>query len=109
MTVSVTGSPFQVQAWRSGSIFELPALERLGVGFLWGLGWSSRREAAQNRLHALDQKALGERFADEIVGAHLEAEQLVDLLVLRGQEDHRQVRSSGAGGAAAPCRPCAAS
>jgi hypothetical protein len=28
---------------------------------------------------------------DEIVGAHLEAEQLVDLVVLRGQEDHRQV------------------
>ena len=47
--------------------------------------------AAQDRLDALDEQALRERFADEIVGAHLEAEQLVDLLVLGGEEDHRQI------------------
>ena len=47
--------------------------------------------AAQHRFDALDQKPLRERFADEIVGAHLQAEQLVDLLVLGGEEDHRHV------------------
>jgi hypothetical protein len=50
-----------------------------------------RHAAAQHRLHALDQEALREWFADEVVGAHLEAEQLVDLLVLGGEEDHRHV------------------
>jgi len=51
----------------------------------------SRGWASQHRLHALDQKPLRERFADEVVGAHLEAEQFVDLLILRGKEDHRQL------------------
>ena len=46
---------------------------------------------AQHRLHALDEEPLREGFADEIVGAHLEAEQFVDLLVLRGEEDDRHV------------------
>jgi hypothetical protein len=32
-----------------------------------------------------------EWFADKIVGPHLEAEQLVDLLILRGEKDHRYV------------------
>ena len=49
------------------------------------------RGAAQDRLDPLDQEALGERLPDEIVGAHLEAEQFVDLLVLRGQENDRQI------------------
>src|ERR1700674_3947800 len=49
------------------------------------------RGAPQHRLDALDQEALRERLADEIVGAHFQAEQLVDLLVLGGEEDHRQV------------------
>ena len=56
-----------------------------------GLDLVARREPAQNRLHALDEEALRKRLPDEIVGAHLEAEQFVDLLVLRGQEDHRQI------------------
>ena len=38
-----------------------------------------------------DQQALRERFADEIVRAHFEAEQFVDLLILGGEEDHRHV------------------
>ena len=48
-------------------------------------------ETAQDRLHTLHQQALREGFADEIVGAHLQAEQFVDLLVLGGEEDHRQL------------------
>ena len=42
-------------------------------------------------MHALDQEPLRKRFADEIVGAHFEAEQFVDLVILRGEEDHRQI------------------
>ena len=64
------------------------ALEHLGVGFLRRRG-VLRRGAAQHRLHALDQEPLRERFADEVVGAHLEAEHFVDLLVLGGEEDDR--------------------
>jgi hypothetical protein len=71
---------------------ELTALERLGVHLPGGGRHILRGEAAQHRLHALDEETLGEGFADEVVRAHLEAEELVDLLVLRGQEDHRQVR-----------------
>ena len=52
------------------------------------LGWKRRK----HRLDALNHEALGERFGDVVVGAHLEAEQLVDLLVLGGEEDHRHVR-----------------
>ncbi len=51
----------------------------------------ARLRPAQHRLDPLDQQPLREGFADEVVGAHLEAEQLVDLLVLGGQEDHRQL------------------
>jgi hypothetical protein len=40
----------------------------------------------------LDQQALRKRFADEIVGPHFQAEQFIDLLILRGEKDHRQVR-----------------
>ena len=47
--------------------------------------------AAQHRLHPLDQQALAERLVDVVVGAEVEAEDLVDLLVLGGQDDHRQV------------------
>ena len=50
-------------------------------------GRIARLRPAQHCLHPLDQKPLRERFADEIVGAHLEPEQLVDLLVLGGEED----------------------
>ena len=56
-----------------------------------GGGLVLRGEAAQHRLDPLDQEPLRERLPDEVVGAHLEAEQLVDLLVLGGQEDDRQV------------------
>jgi hypothetical protein len=35
---------------------------------------------------------LRKRFADEVVGAHLQAEQFVDLLFFRCEEDHWQVQ-----------------
>ncbi len=70
---------------------ELAALERAGLlrrGFGRGLAGAG---AAQDGAHALDQQTLRERLLDEVVGTHLQAEQLVDLVVLGGQEDHRQV------------------
>ncbi len=73
-----------------GIHLELAALQDLGLGLLLRGGFL-RTGAAQDRLDPFDQQALGEGFADEIVGAHLQAEQFVDLLVLGGEEDHRQV------------------
>ena len=43
-------------------------------------------DATQDRLDALDEQSLRKRLPNEIVGAHLETEQFVDLLVLRGEE-----------------------
>jgi hypothetical protein len=40
---------------------------------------------------AFDQQALAERLADIIVGAHGKAQRLVDLGVLRREEDHRHL------------------
>ena len=52
----------------------------------------SRGEARRSTaLHALHQKPLRERLLDEVVGADLEPEELVDLLVSGGEEDDRQV------------------
>ena len=47
--------------------------------------------AAQHGADAFEQQALGERLPDEIVGAHAQAQHLVDLLVLGGEEDHREL------------------
>jgi hypothetical protein len=43
-------------------------------------------------LEYLHQQALGERLGDEIVGAHFQAKQFIDLFILRGEEDHRNIR-----------------
>ena len=45
--------------------------------------------AAQQGADALDQQALAERLGDVVVGAEAQAHQLVHLLVLGGEEDHR--------------------
>src|SRR6478672_9180666 len=67
------------------------ALQHLaGVGFLYG-GRVLRSAAAEHRLDPFDEKPLREWLLDEVVRAHLQAEQLVDLLVLGCQEDHRHV------------------
>ena len=47
--------------------------------------------AAQYGFDTLDQQTLRKRLTDELVGAHFQAEQFVDLLILRGEKDHRQV------------------
>src|SRR5437899_664949 len=47
--------------------------------------------APDQRPDALDQQALRKRLSDVVVGAHAQTEQLVDLVVLRGQEDDRDV------------------
>jgi hypothetical protein len=47
--------------------------------------------AAQHHLDPFRQEALRKGFTDEIVGPHFQAEQFVDLLLLRGEKDHRQV------------------
>jgi hypothetical protein len=87
--VSITCSFFQVQmAFRIDA--QLPELEHLAVGLL-GQAAVFGRGAAQHRFDALGQKPLRKRFADEIVGAHFEAEQYINLLFLRGQEDYRQI------------------
>ncbi len=48
--------------------------------------------ASQDGLDAFHQKALREGFCDEIVSTHLQAEQFVDLFILGGQEDNRNIR-----------------
>ena len=54
----------------------------VGSGVFLLFGVVARRGAAQNRLDALDQQSLAERLGDEIVGTHLETEQLVDFFIL---------------------------
>ena len=47
--------------------------------------------AAQHGADALQQQPLGEGLADEIVSAHAQTQHLVDLFVLRGEEDDREL------------------
>jgi hypothetical protein len=69
-----------------------PALQHFGIDFLaLAAVRCLRSHAAQHYLDALDQEPLRERFADEIVRAHVKAEQFVDLLVLGGEKDYRHV------------------
>src|SRR5579883_2808330 len=64
---------------------ELAALNhRLGIGRPLA---PRQFAAAQQRADPLDEEALRERLLDVVVGAHPEAEQLVDLVILRGEKD----------------------
>jgi hypothetical protein len=74
-----------------GIHLELAALEHLGLVLDHAGCRIAGLSTPEDRLHPLDQKPLRERFADKVVSAHLEAEQLIDLFVLRGEEDHRQL------------------
>ena len=49
--------------------------------------------AAQDRLDPLDQQTLAEGLVHIVVGPKVEAEDLVDLFVLGGQDNDRDVRS----------------
>ena len=53
----------------------------------------ARARAPEQRLDALGQEALRERLGDVVVGADIEADHLVHLVVLRGEEDDREVRT----------------
>ncbi len=72
------------------------AADRIGQVF-GRLGIGGNRIAAhdfaapQNGANAGEQQALAEWLGDVIVGAHSQAQCLVGLVVLAGQEDHRQV------------------
>ncbi len=90
MTVSVTGLALPGAGVALRVHLEMAALELLGFRFLLRRGFLGIGPA-QDRLDPLDQQPLRERLPDEVVGAHLEAEQFVDLVILRGEEDHRQV------------------
>ena len=86
MTVSSTCLPFQVHRWRAGSSTSSPRTMTARPGLV---ALARQLAAADQGADALDQQALRERLPDVVVGAHAQAEQLVDLVVLRGQEDHR--------------------
>ena len=55
-------------------------------------GRSAGVDAAQDRPDPGDELARAERLGQVVVGAELEAEQLVQLVVAGGEHDHRQVR-----------------
>jgi hypothetical protein len=75
------GMPLRVHA-------QLAAFQNVAVDFLrWGA--VLRRGPAQQNLDAFDQKPMREWFTDEVIGPHFQAEQFIDLLLLRGEKDHR--------------------
>ena len=47
--------------------------------------------APEQGADALDQKPLRERLADIIIGSHAQAEQFVDFVIFRGQENDRDM------------------
>ena len=70
---------------------QVAAFQNVATGFLrWGavLG----RGPAQQNLDAFDQKPMREWFTDEVIGPHFQAEQFIDLLLLRGLSASREDR-----------------
>ncbi len=66
--------------------------EQVAVADLLRLGPRAlRRRAAEDRLHAGHQLARVERLREVVVGADLEPDDLVDVLVARGQHQDRDV------------------
>ena len=86
MTVSGTGVPFQVAARRSGSSTRSPPSSRARRR----PAGPRRARAAEQHLDARHQLAHRERLAQVVVGADLEAEHAIELLLARGHEDDRQ-------------------
>ena len=68
---------------RQVAVAELLALDLAALG----------RRAAEDRLHAGDELARVERLRQVVVGADLEPDDLVDVLVARGQHQDRHVRA----------------
>ena len=91
MTVSVTGSPFQVQVWRSGSMRSWPRSSTLAASASFGaapsLGAARRSTALTRSTSRRCENGLRMKSSAPI----LRPNNLVDLLVLGGEEDHRHV------------------
>ena len=92
MTVSDTSLPFQLTAWRSGSIRSSPRSITLVSSVSATIVARDRILPAQERADAFDQKALRERLFHVVIRAHAQAEDLVDLVILGREEDdgHRR-------------------
>ncbi len=88
--VSSTGRSSSVAARRAPSIAMRPA-----VSAAWGSRPGVERRAAQQRLDAREQHARLDGLHHVVVGAHLEAQHLVDVLAL-GREDQDGHRAAGA-------------
>src|SRR6516162_230926 len=58
---------------------------------LWIVTLAGEFTAPNERADALDQKPLRKGLLDVVVGTHAQAQELVDLVVLRGQKDHWDV------------------
>ena len=74
---------------------ELAAVQRFciaGLSPCKGQRLRCQPGTAQDRLDPLAQQALGEGFGDIVISAEIEAKRLVELVILRGQEDHGKVR-----------------
>ena len=82
--------------------------DRLGRPRDGAPGGSARRAPAQHRVDARDQLARVERFGQVVVGAHLQADDAVDVLALRREHDdrdRRRLRRAAAGRSASPSSP----
>ena len=55
---------------------------------------ATRRGATEQRIHARQQLEQTERLRDVVVGAKVEAEDLVGLLAARAEDEHRRVDAS---------------
>ena len=73
----------------------MPA-ERDDAGLVGRARSGPQRVPAQHRMDARDQLARIERLAEVVVGAHLEADDPVDVLALRRQHDDRDVFAGAA-------------
>src|SRR5204862_1274500 len=71
----------------AGIDMDVAMLNRLRLSLL-----TFGRRAAQDRLDARDELARVERLRHVVVGADLEADDLVDVLVPRGQHQDRDIR-----------------
>mmetsp|Transcript_20415 Transcript_20415/g.37924 ORF Transcript_20415/g.37924 Transcript_20415/m.37924 type:complete len:208 (+) Transcript_20415:200-823(+) len=70
---------------------QLPALHHLGFWRSADLIRGDRLLPTQERADAFHQKTLGKRFLDVVVRPHTQAQNLVDLIIFRGEEDHRHL------------------
>jgi hypothetical protein len=73
-----------------------------------GIAVAGRRQAAQQRLDAGQQDARLNRFGDVVVGAHFQAENLIEIFVARRQHQDDAAKAAGARRDRLRNRPCPA-